>query len=231
MQTTQQSLFADPKWVELREMLERNSQEWERHRKEMEELNKEWDRRFKETERIVQETTKRVSETTAVVQETSRKVSETTASVEKTEKMVNRVCGDYDNKWGKLVEAITRPAVLTLFKDAGIKISQIYEGPRTGRWEEHDLEVDVILCDGEEVVAVEVKSTCTVEDVNHFKEQMQYFKNIFKLFAPLKVYPAIAALEFKGHSDKHAEKSGMFVISPSGEGMYALRKPQTLLEF
>jgi len=210
MQTTQQSLFADPKWVELRERMEQYSLQ-------LEKSSQEWDRRFKETERIVQET--------------SRKVSETTASVEKTEKMVNRVCGDYDNKWGKLVEAITRPAVLTLFKDAGIKISQIYEGPRTGRWEEHDLEVDVILCDGEEVVAVEVKSTCTVEDVNHFKEQMQYFKNIFKLFAPLKVYPAIAALEFKGHSDKHAEKSGMFVISPSGEGMYALRKPQTLLEF
>ena len=210
MQTTQQSLFADPKWVELRERMEQYSLQ-------LEKSSQEWDRRFKETERIVQET--------------SKKVSETTASVEKTEKMVNRVCGDYDNKWGKLVEAITRPAVLTLFKDAGIKISQIYEGPRTGRWEEHDLEVDVILCDGEEVVAVEVKSTCTVEDVNHFKEQMQYFKNIFKLFAPLKVYPAIAALEFKGHSDKHAEKSGMFVISPSGEGMYALRKPQTLLEF
>ena len=231
MENLQQTLLADPIWVYVRETIREASE----LSKEASELSKETSLKMKEIweqrQRIQAEEAVRHAELERVVRETSEQMKETDRQMKETDKKIKSLSDTFSNKWGKLVEAITRPAVLTLFKKEGIKVAQIFEGPRSGVWENHELEVDVILCDGDESVAVEVKSTCWRKDIDHFIDQMQYFKKIFKLFAPTRVYPAIAALEYKEHSDRYAEKKGLFVIRTSGEGLYNLSSPAVRLEF
>ena len=161
-QNNDQSLFADPKWASLWQMIQETSAQM-----------KETDRQMKETDRKMQETDRQM-------QETDRKIKE--------------LRDLFTTQWGKLVEEMTRPAVLSLFKNSGVDITQVFEGPRSGRAEGHDLEIDVILCNCTEVVAIEVKTTCRNKHIDHFLEQMEYFKKAFPLFADKKVYAAIAAL-------------------------------------
>lgn len=132
----------------------------------------------------------------------------------------------YSLHWGQLIEALTEPAALKLFKKAGIKISHAYKEAHKRINTEHPMEVDVILCNSEDVVAVEVKTTCHIKDVDHFLKQMKYFKENFTEFEGKNVYVAMAGIEFKNNSDAYAQKKGLFVLKTSGEGLFTLAQPE-----
>ena len=180
-QNNEQSLFADPKWASLWQM----------------------------------------------IQETSAQMKETDKQMKETDRKIKELRDLFTTQWGKLVEEMTRPAVLSLFKESGVDITQVFEGPRSGKAEGHDLEIDVILCNCTEVVAIEVKTTCWNKHIDHFLEQMEYFKKAFPLFADKKVYAAIAALTYNEHSDIYAQKQGLYVLHPKGEGLFDLQEPKT----
>ena len=142
-QNNDQSLFADPKWASL----------WQ----------------------MIQETSVQMKETDKQMKETDRKMQETDRQMQETDRKIKELRDLFTTQWGKLVEEMTRPAVLSLFKESGVDITQVFEGPRSGRAEGHDLEIDVILCNCTEVVAIEVKTTCRNKHIDHFLEQMEYF--------------------------------------------------------
>ena len=158
-------------------------------------------------------------ETRLQMQETDRKMKET-------DRRMKELQGLFTTQWGKLIEALTRPAALKLFKEKGIKITQIYRGAHWGEWDTGAMEVDVILCNTVEAVAVEVKTTCKVEDVNYFMKQMEHFKEAFHPFNKCKVYPAIAALQYDENSDTYALKHGLYVLHANGDGLFSLTEPK-----
>ena len=132
----------------------------------------------------------------------------------------------YTNNWGKLVESLSQPAVLSLFKEMGIGITHIYGGPREDVSDpDNAIEVDTILCNTSVAVVAEVKTTCRPDDIDHFLKQMQRFKTIFHEFANKTVYVAIAAIRYDGHSDHYARKKGLFVIKTTGEGIFSIDEP------
>ena len=132
----------------------------------------------------------------------------------------------YTNNWGKLVESLSQPAVLSLFKEMGIGITHIYEGPREDVSDpDNAIEVDTILCNTSVAVVAEVKTTCRPYDIDYFLKQMERFKTIFHEFANKTVYVAIAAIRYDGHSDRYARKKGLFVIKTTGEGIFSIDEP------
>ena len=154
---------------------------------------------------------------------------ETRLQMQETDRRMKELQGLFTTQWGKLIEALTKPAALKLFKEKGIKITQIYRGAHFGEWDTGAMEVDVILCNTVEAVAVEVKTTCKVEDVNYFMKQMEHFKEAFHPFDKCKVYPAIAALQYDENSDIYALKHGLYVLHANGDGLFSLTEPNNKL--
>jgi len=153
------------------------------------------------------------------MQETDRRMKET-------DRRMKELQGLFTTQWGKLIEALTRPAALKLFKDIGINITHEYKEAHYGEYATGAMEVDVILCNTTEAVAVEVKTTCKVSDVQYFMKKMEHFKDTFHPFAQYKVYPAIAALKYDEQSDLYALKHGLFVLHVVGEGLFSLTEPK-----
>lgn len=180
---------------------------------------------MKETDRKMQETDRRIKEMQEMHQETGRYLKETYEKTEQQIKEINKNYGSFTNEFGKMIEDLCKPAALEIFKKDGIGIDHIYEGPRHGRKEEEEIEVDVLLCNKTVAVAVEVKTTCFKKDVDYFLKQMRRFKEIFHEFEGKTIYLAIAAMRFANGSDKYALRNGLYVLSPLSDGMFTLGKP------
>lgn len=127
---------------------------------------------MKETDRRMQETDRKLE---MLFKETDERFNRTEKQIEET----NKRYGGFTNEFGKMIEDLCRPAALKIFKKEGIDIDHTYEGPRHERKDEDEIEVDVLLCNKTEAVAVEVKTTCFKKDVDYFIKQMKHFKRIF----------------------------------------------------
>jgi len=98
-------------------------------------------------------------------QETDRKFKE---SDRKFEQYFGKI-KEMDRNWGKLVESLVKPSVATQFRKRGIPI--IGSGQRVEREIGGEtMEIDILLTNGDSVVAVEVKTKLTVEHVNEHIE-------------------------------------------------------------
>lgn len=159
--------------------------------------------------------------------ETDERIRKTSKQIEET----NKRYGGFTNEFGKMIEDLCKPAALKIFKAEGIDIDHVYEGSRRERVGEEEMEVDALLCNRTEAVAVEVKTTCFKKDVDYFIKKMKQFKKIFHEFEGKKVYAAIAAMRFANGSDKYAQRKGLYVLSPLSDGMFSLAKPNNREEF
>ena len=153
--------------------------------------------------------------------ETDERINKTSKQIEET----NKRYGGFTNEFGKMIEDLCRPAALKIFKAEGIDIDHVYEGSRREKVGEEEMEVDALLCNRTEAVAVEVKTTCFKKDVDYFLKKMKNFKKIFHEFEGKKVYVAIAAMRFANGSDKYAQRKGLYVLSPLSDGLFSLGKP------
>ena len=189
-----------PSWSELHAMILATSEQMKETDRQMRESSRELKMLFKETDERINKTSKQIEET-------------------------NKRYGGFTNEFGKMIEDLCRPAALKIFKAEGIDIDHVYEGSRRERVGEEEMEVDALLCNRTEAVAVEVKTTCFKKDVDYFIKKMKQFKKIFHEFEGKKIYAAIAAMRFANGSDKYAQRKGLYVLSPLSDGMFTLGKP------
>ena len=232
-----------PSWDELREFIHATTEQIEKTGQQMKETDRKLDKLFNETSLQMKETGHRLdklfNETGLQIKETDRKLdklfNETAIRMEKNDEEIKKhaeridrayeLYGGFTNEFGKIIEDLCRPAALKIFKKEGIGIDHIYEGPRHGRKDEEEIEVDVLLCNKTAAVAVEVKTTCFKKDIDHFLKQMKNFKKIFHEFEDKTVYVAIAAMRFANGSDTYARRKGMYVLTPANDGTFELGKP------
>jgi len=141
----------------------------------------------------------------ALFKETDKKVAETTRNV-------NALTG----KWGKFVEGLVAPGAVRMFKERGIELRETYtraESHRNGK----EMEIDVLVVNEANVVAIEVKSTLKVEDVDEHIERLRRFREFFPHFKDRKVMGAVAGIAIEERSDRYAYRRGFFVIGQTGE--------------
>lgn len=239
-----------PSWDELREFIHATTEQIEKTGQQMKETDRKLDKLFNETSLLFNETSlqmketghrldKLFNETGLQIKETDRKLdklfNETAIRMERNDEEIKKhaeridrayeLYGGFTNEFGKIIEDLCRPAALKIFKKEGIGIDHIYEGPRHGRKDEEEIEVDVLLCNKTAAVAVEVKTTCFKKDIDHFLKQMKNLKKIFHEFEDKTVYVAIAAMRFANGSDTYARRKGMYVLTPANDGTFELGKP------
>ena len=196
---------------QMAESGERNGASWQEIRAilhELSESQRETDRRMQETDRRMQETDRRMQETDRQTQETRRQMRETDRRLRKTEELFN-------SQWGKLIEALVKGDLIALLNRRGIEVhhtSTNLERNFGGRtWE-----IDILAVNSSEVVAVEVKTTLKVRDVDHFLDTLRNFKELMPEYAGHVAYGAVAYLKADESSDKYAEGQGLFVIRATG---------------
>ena len=122
----------------------------------------------------------------------------------------------FTSQWGKLVEALVDGKVVELLNERDIKVeqtSQRCEGVYAGKTQE----IDILAINGEEIVAIEVKTTLRPEDIADFEDKLKVLKLWMRHYADKKVYGAVAYIRADAGSAKLAAKRGLFVIKAVGD--------------
>lgn len=193
---------------------------------------------IQETSQLIKETSLQMKETDRKMRETDRMIKENKEGLKKTKTLIDNIARRSDKRikeldnlfstqWGKLIESLSTPAALKLFKDMDIGIDRVYSGERKMKDKGIDkIELDIVLCNTTVAVVVEVKTTFRREDVEEFLKKMKIVKKYFPEFADKKLYAATAAIKYNESCDTFAQKEGMFVIHTSGNGVFSLTQPK-----
>jgi len=179
--------------------------------KETNERFKETDKRFKDTDEKFKQTDKEFKETKqflrALSQETDRKIKEVSASI-----------GRLGNRLGDFIEDAVRPAAVRLFQGRGIIVHEVQQNVSVQRGEE-GLEIDLMVVNDSEAVAVECKSNLKIDDVNEHLERLAKLKRLLLRYATTKVMGAVAAMVIPDNVASYAASKSLFVIGQSGEDL------------
>lgn len=172
-------------------------------------LFQETDRKFQETDRKFQETDRKFWE---AIQETDRKFQQTSREI----KAVNESIGRLGNRLGDFVEEMVRPAAVRLFREQGIDVHEVHRGVQASR-EGDDIEIDLLVVNTSDVVAVECKSMLSIDDVNQHLLNLNKLKKMLPSYAEKRVMGAVAAMVLPDNVGRYAYRHGLFVIAQSGE--------------
>ncbi|MCB1190769.1 MAG: hypothetical protein H7A23_11250 [Leptospiraceae bacterium] len=165
---------------------------------------------------LFQETDKEFKETSRKFQETDRKFQETDRKFQETDKRIRKLDRLFTGQWGKLMESLVEGDLIELLRARGISVNQTSQRLKT-RYNNQDFEIDIVAKNGIEVVFVEIKTTLTPEDVEHFFKKLQIIKSVFSEYTNNTVYGAMAFLRSESDAALRAERKGMFVIRATGK--------------
>ncbi len=151
----------------------------------------------------------------AILHELSESQRETDRRMQETDRRLRKTEALFDSQWGKLIEALVKGDLIGLLNRRGIEVhhtSTNLERNFGGRtWE-----IDILAVNSSEVVAVEVKTTLKVRDVDHFLDTLRNLTELMPEYAGHVAYGAMAYLKADESSDKYAEGQGLFVIRATG---------------
>ncbi|MBE9203885.1 hypothetical protein IQ218_11085 [Synechocystis salina LEGE 06099] len=164
----------------------------------------------KETERLFQETDRHMRETDRRMQETDRQI-----------RVVNKELGELGNRLGEFVEWQVRPAAVKLFRERGIAVRELSRDVSVDNGEE-GIEVDLLVLDTTQAVAIEVKSKLTQRDVDEHLERLGKFKRLLPRYQNIQLLGAVAAMVAPSEVARYAYRQGLFVITQSGEDLVIL---------
>jgi hypothetical protein len=126
----------------------------------------------KETERLLQEQS----------QESDRRFRETERVMKEQNQRVDEQLGKLGNRLGEFVEWQVRPAAVRLFKERGIDVNELSSDLSVQKGDE-GLEIDLLVVNGSEAIAIEVKSKLTQADVDEHLERLNKFKRLLPRYS------------------------------------------------
>ncbi|MCB2263116.1 MAG: hypothetical protein LGR52_09290 [Candidatus Thiosymbion ectosymbiont of Robbea hypermnestra] len=223
-------------WALFRET-DRRIQETDRQIKEVSEQFKETDRQIKEVSQQFKETDRRLDQQ---FKETDRQIKEVSQQFKETDRRLDRIAEEtrreiaalsaqtraaerlFTGQWGRLMEALVRPGVVRLFQDWGIPVSRTLERVRARRGGE-EMELDLLLVDGDALVIVEVKTTLRANHVRELLDDLKTFPDFFPEYKGYRRFGAAATLAIEQAADRYAYRQGLFVLTLGREGLVTLR--------
>lgn len=119
------------------------------------------------------------------------------------------------NRLGDFVQAMIRPAVLRLFRERGIALTGVSENVERSQGGD-SVEVDLLVVDGDVVVAIEAKSRLKQPDIDEHLVRLASFKRYFPEYSGHKVLGAVAGMTIDKGVDRYAYRQGLFVLGQSG---------------
>jgi hypothetical protein len=168
---------------------------------------------FEDIKQLFKETDRRLAEQMAASRtETDRRMRETDRKLAE----VGRQLGGLGNRLGEFVEGVVQPGLVRLFRERNIDVHRTLRdvaGDKNGV----ALQVDMLVVNETDAIAVEVKSKLSDRDVDDHMERLTKFKVLFPEFASKRLLGAIAAMVIPDDAVRYAEKCGMFIIGQAGD--------------
>ncbi|MDR2176745.1 MAG: hypothetical protein LBP20_01740 [Treponema sp.] len=161
----------------------------------------------KEIDRIVQENAQRKREIDRQMKETAQQMKET-----------DRRLGDLGLRMGEMAEYLMTPKLHKKFNALGFCFNH---SSRNHELRDHGgqrlAEVDLLLENGEYVMAVEVKNRLSAKDVKDHVKRMETLRRVADEHSDKRSYlGAVAGMVVTQQVLDYAVKSGFYVIIPSG---------------
>lgn len=197
----------DEVWEMFREVARR----FEETDRQIKEASQETDRKFQETDRSFQETKRMLSE---AFQETDRRFRET----ERFFKDVGKKIGDLGNRLGDFVQEMVRPAVVRVFRERGIDVHEVHRNIYVER-DGESAEIDLLVVNDQEAIAVECKSQLSIEDVNEQLQRLAKIKRLLPKYRDVRLMGAVAAMVMSDEVARYAYRQGLYVLAQSGEAV------------
>ena len=153
--------------------------------------------------------------------ETEKNLKELSISQKETDRQIQKMGGRFNQHWGTFVESLVSGNLVKILQNWGIDIMQTHTRSEA-QWKKPDgniqkREFDIIVANGSEVVAVEVKTTLYPKDVKTFLETLKDFKRYFPRYKSETIYGAVAYLTSEDKAHFFAEENGLFVIRATGD--------------
>jgi len=173
--------------------------------RELAESQKETDRMFQQTREQLKDTDRKFQETDRKFQDTDRRLKEVTANI-----------GKLGNRLGDFIEEAVRPAAVRLFRERGVEVHEVHQNIRSQRGDE-GLELDLLVVNDNDVVAIECKSNLGLDDVNEHLQRLAKLKRLLPSYADKRVFGAVAAMVVPDNVAQYAYRKGLYVIGQNGE--------------
>lgn len=160
-------------------------------------------------------------------QETDRKFQETDRKIQETDRMVKdlaRRFGDLGNRLGEFGEGMVKPAAVRLFQERGIAVHEVHGRTSVTRGQE-SMEVDFLVVNDTELVAIECKSRLTRDAVEQHLQRLGKLRRLLPKYADMTLYGAVAGIIVDADARELAESQGLFVITQSGDSVIIANPP------
>jgi hypothetical protein len=179
-------------------------EESERRREESERRREESDRRREESERRREEGELALRK---LREETEREIQKANASIAR-----------LGSKLGDYVEEMVRPAAVRLFRERGIDVHEVHQNVTSKRGND-GIEVDLLVVNDSDVIAIECKSTLGIDDVKEHLERLAKLKRLLPSYAGKRVMGAVTGMVLPDNVAQFAYRQGLFVIAQTGENL------------
>lgn len=190
-----------------KEYQQENEQQRKKHQQDLEEYKQS----FRESQKAFEERHRIAEQEMASLR---KQVEQTGKQVEQTNKQV----GGLTSRWGEFVENLIKPAAARIFREQGIDVH--YTAMRVkGDDDRGSMEIDILVENGNEIVAIEVKSHLEIRNVKRFLQTLERFKEAFPKYQNYKLYGAVAGIKIDEKADEYATQEGLFLIAPAGDSV------------
>jgi len=152
-------------------------------------------------------------------------IKETALQMKETDRKIKEISTRFNSTIGNIMEGLMSPSSLKMFQKAGFHINRCLRNVKRKNKEPLlAMELDALMVGDTEIIALEVKSSCDRQDIDKFLFHMERFRTLFPEYDKmnLKVYVAIASLNYENEADLYAQKQGLFVIRVSEEEIFTL---------
>lgn len=202
-----------------KEAIDRHAEDFE-HR--IEEMRLETERMRQETNEIIRRNEEAHEKRRQEETERACILAESMAKTEKMIKRNGRQIGGLHNKFGELAEHLVAPGIAKRFNELGYHFDSVSPGGHRILDEQGNTktEIDILLENGEYIVAVEVKSKPAEKDIPHHIKRLEILReHRDKRNDKRKIRGAIAGAVFAQEVKKAASEAGLYVIEQSGDTM------------
>ncbi|GHU23986.1 hypothetical protein FACS1894172_15770 [Spirochaetia bacterium] len=202
------------------------------YKKEYEKRQVEYEKRQAEYEKRQAESEKRSKALDAQIERTQAQVDKTSAEVDRMSRKVDRVCdnvGGLNRSMGELIETLIAARLWEKFNAYDYNLERAYQ--RVPLFDENNTkltDIDILLSNGEYVMAVEVKRELDREkDIDHHLKRME----LIKKYPPAeckgkKLLGAMAGGVVDADVQNYAHSVGFFVLELTGESVCLVEAPK-----
>ncbi|MDR3147547.1 MAG: hypothetical protein LBU00_04120 [Treponema sp.] len=162
----------------------------------------------------------------AMFQETEKRIEQRSQETDKRIKELSQNIGGLNNSFGKWAEELISTKLWEKFEDLGYAFTQ--GGPYEYREDGQPVaQVDMLLENGEYLMAVEIKSVLTEGHIDkHLQRLVKVRERLDRKNDGRKLLGAVAGMAVSAGVREYAHERGLYVVLQSGDAVVVAKPPE-----